>query len=409
MIKKLRNKLIALSMLSLLLVLTVILGSIYLINYRNIVKNADTILEILKENGGSFPKGDDRRKKEFPNAMSPEIPYESRYFSVLINESGNIMAVDTGQIAAVDTAKAIQYAKIVWNKTKLQGFIGDYRYMKQPCEGGSRIIFLDCGRSLASFRIFLITSCIISAAALLAVLFLMIIFSGRIIRPVSESYEKQKRFITDAGHEIKTPLTIIAADADVLGMEIGENEWLYDIQKQTSRLTELTQSLICLSRMEEEPKRYQMIDFPVSDIVSETMQSFQALAKAQNKTFLSNIQPMLSMHGDEKAFCQLITILLDNALKYSDENGTISITLEKQGRMLKLCVFNTAEAVSHENLQHIFDRFYRADPSRNSQINGYGIGLSIAQAVVHAHKGKISASTQDGHSMQITVLLPALA
>ena len=204
---------------------------------------------------------------------------------------------------------------------------------------------------------------------------------------------------------MKTPLTIIDADAEVLEMDIGENEWLRDIQTQTKRLAQLTNSLILLSRMEEQP-RTEKIEFPISDLVEETVETFQALAKTRNKNLSANIQPMLSMSGDEKAVRQLITILLDNAIKYANDGGKIEITLKKQKNMIYLSTFNTVESISKENIMHLFDRFYRVDQSRNSQTGGYGLGLSIAAAIVNAHKGKITASTEDEKSLLITAAFP---
>ena len=277
----------------------------------------------------------------------------------------------------------------------------DYRYTTYTVGNEIHIIFLDYGREMTSFRSFLFTSMGVSVVGLMAVLFLLIFLSGRIVKPFSENYEKQKRFITDAGHELKTPLTIIDADAEVLEMDIGENEWLRDIQTQTKRLAQLTNCLILLSRMEEQP-RTERIEFPISDLVEETVETFQALAKTRNKNLSANVQPMLSMSGDEKAVRQLITILLDNAIKYANDGGKIEITLKKQKNMIYLSAFNTVESISKENIMHLFDRFYRVDQSRNSQTGGYGLGLSIASAIVNAHKGKITASTEDEKSLLIT-------
>ena len=222
-----------------------------------------------------------------------------------------------------------------------------------------------------------------------------------------ESYEKQKQFITDAGHEIKTPLTIIDADAEVLQADIGDNEWLEDIRAQTRRLAALTNDLIYLSKMEEADRKLQMIEFPFSDMVMETAQSFQALARTQEKSFLCQIQPMVPLCGDERALRQLVSILLDNALKYTGEGGSIRFTLQRQARVLHLEVWNTTrQPVSTGNLDMLFDRFYRMDRSRSSQTGGYGIGLSIAKAIVAAHKGKISAVSRDGKSLSIHVFLP---
>ena len=279
--------------------------------------------------------------------------------------------------------------------------MNDYRYRVQTSDDGSRVIFLGCGRRLSALKSMMLTSALVALAGLLAVLGLMLLLSKRIVKPVAESYEKQKRFITDAGHEIKTPLAIIEADAEVLEMDFGENEWTDDIKHQTQRLADLTKDLIYLSRMEEEQRSVQMIDFPVSDVVSESVQSFQALAKTKGKHFKYNIQPGITMYGDEKAISQLTNILLDNALKYSTENGTILLDLKKQGRSIRLAVENSVENMSKENIEHMFDRFYRADNSRNSQTGGYGIGLSIAKAVVEAHKGKISASLKDENTISI--------
>ena len=413
MIRKLRIKLILASMLSLLFVLAVILGVAGVLNYRKIVMDADSILTILQDNDGSFPVltppdndlfiADERPRQE--HRFSPELPYESRYFSVLFTESDEILSVNTGKIAAVDTETAIDYAQSVMNSGRSRGFINDYRYIVYMIGEETCIIFLDYGREMRSFRIYLFTSTGVALVGLLAVLFLLVFFSARIVKPFSENYEKQKQFITDAGHELKTPLTIIDADAEVLEMDIGQNEWLSDIQEQTKRLEQLTNSLIQLARMEEQP-RMEKIEFPISDLVEETAETFQALAKTHNKNLTTHIQPMLSMTGDEKAIRQLVTILMDNAVKYSDEGGTISLTLEKQINLIKLSVLNTAKLIPRESLTHLFDRFYRPDQSRNSNIGGYGLGLSIAAAIVASHKGKISAVTGDEKSLLIMVTFP---
>lgn len=413
MIKKLRVKLILVSMLSLFIVLFIILGAIGILNYREIVTDADSVLSILAENGGDFPDLESSKDRPYQKdgmkrnrGFSPELPYESRYFSISLDSEGNVISVNTGKIAAVDTSTAIDYAKRAWERGDSQGFISAYRYLIYSLDSETHIIFLDCGRSLGTFRTFAITGIGVSAAGLLSVLLLMIFLSGRIVKPFSRNYEKQKQFITDAGHELKTPLTIIDADAEILRMDFGENEWVTDIQSQTKRLTELTNSLILLSRMEEQQTRSQMIEFPLSDMAEETIEAFQALAKTQNKTLIENIQPMISMYGDENAIRRLISILLDNAMKYSETGGRISVTLEKQRNLIRLKVFNTTEYISREHLERLFDRFYRTDQSRNSQTGGYGLGLSIAAAIVSVHRGKITATTEDERSLTITITFP---
>lgn len=422
MIKKLQFKFIAISMLSVFLVLLVIMGAINIMNYRRIVRDSESVLSVLAENNGEFlgrheflnDYGGKGRKKlkfhdfnDFGDELSPELPYESRYFTVQLNSNGEAVLVDTGKIVAIDSETAIEYAETLWYRKDNSGFVSNYRYLKQSNAGGTMIIFLDCRKNLSSFRSFLLYSVICSLAGMLAFAVLVLLLSRMVIKPVQESYDKQKSFIVDAGHEIKTPLTIIDADATILEMECGEdNEWISDIRAQTRRLTALTKDLIYLARMEEEQNQVQMIDFPLSDVLTETAQSFQSLAKVQNKTFDVEIQPMMNLYGDEKAITQLVSIILDNALKYSDDNGTISFKAHQKGKGACIEVYNTAESVETENLGKLFDRFYRADKSRNSQTGGYGIGLSIAKAVTEAHKGKITAASADGKSLTITVVLP---
>lgn len=407
MIQKLRIKFLALAMGLLFLVLAVIMGTVNLLNYRRVLNEADSTLEILVSNGGRFPDRRDPEDKFFNREIPPELPFETRFFTVHLNADGEIGFADTGKIAAVSTETAIAYAKQVWDSQKPKGFIGEYRYALHVSTEGGMAVFLDCGRGLHAARSFLRTSLGISLAGFSAVSLLLYLFSARIVKPISESHEKQAQFITNASHDLKTPITIIDADVDVLIMEQGENEWLQDIQKQTGRLAELIRELVYLSRMEEKDSRFQMIDFPLSDVVSEAAASFDSLAVSTGKSFTVQIQPMLSFCGDEKAFRQLISVLLDNALKYSGEQGVIRLTLEKTDRFIRLSVYNTSEPIAQEDIKRLFDRFYRADKSRNAQTGGYGIGLSIAKAIVSAHRGTISASSADGRSLTVTAKFPA--
>ena len=410
MIKKLRFKLIMAAMISLLAVLLVIMTAVSVISYRKVVDDADTTLALLAENDGFFPKmdhdgprGELPAQKNFP--MSPEMPYETRYFFVSLDREGGVNTVNTGKIAAVDSSTAIQYARTVWEEGEERGFVEDYRFLRHQNDGETMVLFLDCTRSLDSFRSLLLTCVGVSAAGALLVLLLLVFLSGRIVRPFLESYEKQKRFITDAGHELKTPLTIINADAEILEMDLGDNEWLKDIQAQTRRLSGLTHDLILLARMEEEQSPQQKVEFPLSDLVEEAAAAFQAVAITQGKALTARIQPMLSMVGDENALSKLVSILLDNAVKYASPGGEITCVLERQKNWLRLTVSNPTEGMSELRLERLFERFYRGDPSRNSQTGGYGLGLSIAAAVVASHKGKLTAG-REGDLLRITAAFP---
>lgn len=411
MIRRLRVTFIVVSLASMAAVLLVILGVVNWMNYRQVVNDADRVLDILAENNGTFPERGDpgesvgRKRRMAPPGMSPETPYESRYFTVCFGEDGTVLRTDMGRIAAVDETEAEEYARRIRQMDAARGFLNQYRYVKQDTDDGQLIIFLDCGRSLAHVRSFLGVSAAVAVTGMAAVLLLLVLLSKKAVKPYVESYEKQKRFITDAGHEIRTPLTIIDADAELIALETGENEWVEDIKKQIFRLRDLTEDLIFLSKMEENNRKAERMEFPISEVAAETAQSFQALAKLQGKTFESSIEPLLSYTGEMKSIQRLFSILLDNALKYSPEGGKITFRLEKRGRNLWVTVSNTAEPMSKEQISHLFDRFYRVDASRNSGTGGHGIGLSIARAIVNAHKGKISALLPDGKSLTIQVIL----
>ncbi len=393
MIRRLRMKFIVICLASLMLVIALVMGLLNFLNYRKMMEGADNLLDLLVENSGRI--------------MPPETPYATRFFSVKMDESGKILAVDTENTAAMDDETAEKYALGAWKKGKQTGFAGNYRYRRAASEEGFLIVFLDCSREIDNAKSVLLTSAGVSIVALFLVFALIYVFSGIVMKPVYESYEKQKRFITDAGHEIKTPLTTIGADLDVLELEIGENEWLEDMRRQTKRLAVLTNELIYLAKMEEGGSKIPLIALPFSDLVEETAQSFQALAIMENKIFQVNIQEMVIIRGEEQALRKLVSILLDNAVKHSSENESILLTLEKSGKTIRLAVENTVRNMSAETVSHLFERFYREDASRNSGKGGYGIGLSIAEAIVKAHKGEIKAALLKDSVLRISVQFPA--
>ena len=406
MIKQLRIRFVALSMGLLLVLLAVIVAVFNGLNYRSVAISSDKLVDLLAENGGRFPGGGEVRYEQLDRSFSPELPHESRFFVVETDEDGRVLRINTSRVAAVDSDSAARYAARALESEKERGFLGSYRFRVRDTDDGRLAVFLDCQRSLSDFWRFLRISVAITLLGYLVVFALTILFSGRIVRPFSDNYEKQKQFITNAGHELKTPLAIIQADADVLELDVGESEWLSDIRNQTDRLAKLTNDLIYLSRMEETQPKLQRVEFPISDVVTELAQSFQGPARAQGKTLSVDAEPMLTYLGDEKAIRQLASILLDNALKHTAGNGAIDLRLQRKGKAIVLETENDAQGVEREDLPHLFDRFYRADKSRSAETGGYGIGLSIARAIVTAHRGTIQASIPFPGRFRITATLP---
>ena len=244
----------------------------------------------------------------------------------------------------------------------------------------------------------------ISVAALAVVFVLVVLVSKAVVKPVAESYEKQKQFITDASHELKTPLTIISANAEILELDVGENEWIGSIKRQVARLTEMTNNLVYLSRMEEEKPRLNEVDFSLSDLVRETAAPYEALAKASEKTLAVSVPDEVCFFGDEKAIKQALTMLLDNAMKYSSDRGAVTVSCRATNKEKTIVVENTVDGMEIGKHDELFERFTRSDRSRNSQTGGSGIGMAVAQAVVKAHGGRIGAECPDGKTFVVTVV-----
>ena len=432
MLKKLRVKFIAVTLSVTALVLLTIIGFINIHNYNDIVANADLTLNMLRDNDGRFPtkqpqdtdiqppdgavkppdgNGEpsmmpDNGQNDESHRMSPEAPFETRFFSVKMDSDGNIVKTDIDKIAAVDDEKANEYALGIYESGGESGFCGNYRYIKGLSPDGSILyIFLDCTKSLDQFREFLRTSILISISGLAVVSLLVIIFSGVVMKPFAELHQKQKQFITDANHELKTPLTVISASCEILEYNTGENEWTDAIKEQVGHLTELTNKLVFLSRMDEDNKKYIMTDFSLSEVAEDAVRLFYSVAKADGKSLECNIEPNLSCHGDMSMIKELFSLLLDNAVKYSDAEGNIRLSVTAAGKSEKIVVSNTTDGVPKGNLDVLFERFYRLDKSRNSNTGGHGVGLSVAKSIVTLHKGRITAFSPDGRSIVFTATI----
>lgn len=458
MVKKLRRRFIAVTILSVFSTITLLTIIINGISYQNVLDRSDWTLSVLAANHGTFPEsllikerhnsvevsgsGDVKekstiivqKKRRFsklnPNddsndrsyifriqldnkARTSAQPFETRYFSVLTNSDGTLREVDSSQLLAVNKDALESIQKKAEGKLSKDGkcaFIEDFRCTRVTGKNGTRYIYLDCSRSLDNFRAFRNVSILVCLIGVTIISALITFFSGKILRPVAESYEKQQRFITDAGHEIRTPLTIINADVSVLEMEQeGDetNEWLEDIRQQTRRLSNLTEELVYLTRMEEVQKTsVNMKRLNFSKIVGDVAHSFESRALVSEKKYDCSVSEDLFLRGDESALRKLVSILLDNAFKYSSDSGDIRLRFYRQGKNIFLTVSNSVDEIPKDSIPHLFDRFYRADSSRNSETGGHGIGLSIAQAVVRAHGGKIVAYTPDGKTLRITATFP---
>ena len=412
MIYKLQRRFILICTVSVLSVVALVFGMIVALNISSLNKNMDVLADQVSEGGGRFPgsfhegfKPDKLPPKNEPNFdfMGPETPFSTRHFTVLFERSGDVARTIMESIYAITEEQAIEYAEEILDGDKERGWISNYRYKVFSTGFGTGVVFVDGSMNRSA----MVQSMAIAGVVLLvcAVLVLALIFllSKRAVKPIAESYEKQKQFITDANHELKTPLTLILANLDIAESELGKNEWLDDIRSEGHRMTELVNQLVALSRMDEENHTLNLADVAFGKIVADTVSEFEPLAISRGKTMGANIDSDIIYHGDEALLHRLVGILMDNAIKYCDYGGDIVVTLHCN-RHIVLTVENTYAAVDELELNRLFDRFYRADKARTFK-GGYGIGLSMAKAIVEKHNSEITAYKKDATHIGFKVVL----
>ena len=400
MIRKLRIKI---SVILSVVLTIVIVGVMITINFIERSNNQTQINERLLKtayNNGVIPN-------EYRNRNNNSDTGYIDTFSVLIDGAYNLIGIYAGRTDAISQDEYIDYANQAINSHEKTGEINNYAYLTEFKSYGKIIVFLDTSQYKHSEKNLLITSVIIGIVGIMLFIIISVILSFWLVRPVKENFEKQKRFISDASHELKTPLAVISANTDVLEGEIGENKWLSYIRLESKRMSELVNELLCLARLDDKSgHQLVMAQLNLSDLVLSVSLPFESTVFEMGKKFDVDVQPDIMCKGDESSLKHIITILIDNAVKYSDEHGKISVKLHKQSNKNIIEVYNTGEGIKPENISKIFERFFRQDESRNSKTGGYGLGLPIAKSSVEAHGGKISVQSEYGKWAKFTVTLP---
>lgn len=412
MIYKLQRRFILICTVSVLSVVALVFGVIVALNISSLNKNIDVLADQISEGGGRFPGSFDdgfmpdrlppRNEPNF-DFMGPETPFSTRHFTVLFDENGKVIETFTESIYAIDKEQAIEYAEEVLNGDNDRGWISSYRYKVFRAEFGSGIVFVDGSMNRSAVVQSVAIAGVVLLVCAVLVLTLILLLSKRAVKPIAESYEKQKQFITDANHELKTPLTLILANLDIAESELGKNEWLDDIRFEGHRMTELVNQLVALSRLDEENRMLNLSNVAFGRMVADTVSEFEPLAVSRGRTIEANVDTDIIYLGDEALLRRLVGILMDNAIKYCDFGGDIVLTLQR-GRRVVLTVENTYAAVGELELNRLFDRFYRSDKARTFK-GGYGVGLSMAKAIVENHKGEITAYKKDNTHIGFKVVL----
>lgn len=391
MINQYRRKFILITMLSLLGVLVVLIGSINFSNYQRTTRERDMILEKITSSEDIFSEPLEQNQEMPPkdnNApMGPEFRFQVRFFEVTLDSNNELVSMKLDHIASISASEAYSYATMVAKKNRTKGYYQNYRYLVTTSDDNTTYTFLESSREISTNRSFLLISSIVSLIGYLVVFALITFLSKLIVKPFYQNMEKQKRFITDASHELKTPLTIINADIDVIELDSGENTWTQSIRKQTARLANMTKKLTLMAKMDEDAHNFEMSDVKIGEVLHQAVDDFHTVFNNHDKTIHLDCNFDQTIKASEELINELFFILLDNANKYS--LGDIDIHTKLDKNHLTITFANPAD-VPDGNLDYLLDRFYRLDEARNSKSGGSGIGLSIAKAIMDIHHGKIS-------------------
>ncbi|MGN0483008.1 MAG: response regulator [Lachnospiraceae bacterium] len=319
--------------------------------------------------------------------------YEKHFFVVTCDEDG-IWEVDLEESDCIDENHAIELAKQVVDTKAESGYLRPYKYLIQKTGGETSIYFLDCSTELMTARMLLFLSIIVGCVGLGVVFLFSFFISKKAVEPLKKSMEEQKRFITDAGHELKTPVAVISTNMELLKMDLKEeNEWVESTRRQVTKLRNLIADLISLSKLEENQKELNLVPLSFSQVISDNVEVYEMMAEAEGKELTASVEPQVWVNADETTFRQIFTILFENAVKYSNDYSKIEAVLEKKGKKAVFLIRNDwKHNIKTEELEKVFDRFYRGDQSRNraGRKTGYGLGLSIAQTAVQKNRGKLT-------------------
>lgn len=402
--KKLRLKMIGIvfaSVVAAFMVMTIILVMCFGA-YRN--RQADQITAMISENNGTVPQLKDYKQQQknsqaferYFNNYNEDSSYRTRFFRIFLDEDKKVTNVNLDHIAAVDEKKAVRMTKMAMLRRGKVGLVGSYRYRKEYKDGQVRsIIFLDCKENQSFYHLAVTITITVSTLLTCLITVIFAIASKRAVRPFEINSNRQKQFITDASHELKTPLAIISANAEVLQYKGDGNEWTQNIIDQTKHMGKLINQLLVLAKLDEVQEKSEKQEADLKLLLEETIEPFEEVATQKKVTLKLHLEEGVTIRVNREQIAQLVSILTENAAKYVNDGGKIVWRLTKTQHGAVLVVKNTTEKELPDT-KRMFDRFYRSDSSRSSKTGGQGIGLSIAKKIVDSHKGSITAKAGDG-------------
>jgi hypothetical protein len=393
MIKTLRKKFIFFAMASVTVLLVTLLLSIYGFTWILFDRQENKVLEMLVNSNGVLLKPNPKDLPQYHLPPELDIMRSIHFFTVTADRDGQIISCDLNQIRFVTDAEAREIAKKVLEKSSSSGRIDCYKYRVKKTDENQIIYFLDLTREQLTLRTVVLTSSILAVISWAAAFVFSFFFSANFVHPIMAGLEKQKQFITNAGHEIKTPLAVIQSNNDAMMLIHGENKYNRNIKAQVNRLGELTSNLLMQARLDEEAELVKE-HINISELAAEVIQPFKDSAEIQGFSFKSTITPDIIFSTNRQGFTQLLTVLMDNAVKYTTEKGNIFFSLSQESKSVIIMEENSCDPEMNVTQEYLFERFYRADSARthNEQRSGYGIGLSVARSICESLGGELSAS-----------------
>ena len=409
MIQRVRKRFFRIAMLALTAAMLLVTAAANLANWVNVRTELGETLDAVSVEGGRPAMGEragmDNRARRMKGMLD-----EARYFTVRLSGNGEFMElVGPSRETELSDADISALSARALAAGRDSGFAGDYLYRVLPDrDGGQRIVFLNCETRLGGVRrllLFSVGACVLGAAA--AWIFVSWA-SKRAIKPLEDNMRRQKRFITDASHELKTPLTVISANMDVLEMDVPDNPWVESTQKQVERMRRLVEGMVTLTRAEEADAPLHVETVELAPLLEESAGPFLPMAEARGQRFETSAPAGLTLECDGEELARVLSILCDNAVKYAPEGDTISLTAAPEGRWVRVGTENgLSEPLTAEQCSHLFDRFYRADPSRSKDgRGGFGIGLATAAAIAEKHGGTAEAALTPEGRLRIGLRFP---
>ena len=432
-IKRMRRKIVLVSIVAVFLSLLALIFAINYAHYLQVDANLHGALaEIASDQKPSEEGGEEGRPvAEQDGVQAPDsefdamrhidhgwrkaarTQYGSRFFCVFVAEDGNMFVKSKGGGEFTDEY-ACQLAQTALGSGDAEGYLDDYKFLVDESDAQKRVFFLDCTTDLEALRQLRTVALVVGGCAFAIASLFMVRLSGLIVRPLEESARKQKQFVADAGHELKTPLSVIATNMDILEEDLAdqpeEQEWIDSTNRQVGNMRQLVNDLIVLSKLEEQEEEIVRSEVSLSDVAYECVQTFSQLAVAQGKEIVESIEEDVRVRGDEPAIRQLMQILVDNAVKYATGDGTILVEVAKAGRTATFATRNDwVHDVDSRELSTLFDRFVRGEQSRDRSGGkvGYGLGLSIARTIAEKNDFKLEVIEDDAGRIMFRAVFPA--